>query len=74
MTVGTNTYSVPFDKTAVSPVMTEFEPYRMLNPKFTWSEAHDKKNARIDYYAHLLGTDWWNNLHKKELRGVQKIK
>ncbi|MCP4606548.1 MAG: hypothetical protein GY847_39580, partial [Proteobacteria bacterium] len=68
----TNTYSVLFDKTAVSPVVTEFEPYHMSNPDFTWSEAHDKRNARIDYYARLLGTDWWNNLHRKRAKKCAK--
>ncbi|MCP4601195.1 MAG: hypothetical protein GY847_11840, partial [Proteobacteria bacterium] len=73
MTVGTNTYSVSFDETAVSPVVSEFESYHMYNPEFTWSEAHDRKNARIDYYAHLLGTDWWNNLHKNRVIEPAKV-
>ncbi len=69
MTVGTNTYSVSFDKTTVSPTVTEFQPYCMPNPsEFTWSEAHDKKNICFDYYARLLGTDWWNNLHEKKAK------
>ncbi len=75
VTVGTNTYSVSFDKTAVSPVMTEFGPYRLYDPKFTWSEAHDKKNARIDYYARLLGTYLLNKFHKHitKIRAKNKV-
>ncbi|MCP4604285.1 MAG: hypothetical protein GY847_27820, partial [Proteobacteria bacterium] len=74
VTVGTNTYSVSFDKTATSPIVTEFESYRMSNPEFTWSEAHDKRNACIDYYARLLGTDWLNKKKKKRVKDVPKIK
>ncbi len=46
----------------------------MSNPEFTWPEAHDKKNIRFDYYAHLLGTDWRNKLHEKRAKKRAKNK
>ncbi len=69
VTVGTNTYSVLFDNTTDSPTVTEFQPYRTTNQSdFIWSEAHDRKNLQFDYYARLLGTDWWNRLHEKRAK------
>ncbi len=44
----------------------------MSNLEFTWLEAHDKRNICIDYYTHLLGSDWWNNLHEKRAKKCAK--
>ncbi len=67
VSVGTNTYSVSFDEDA--PTVKEFLPYRTAgDTDLTWSQAHDQKNIRLDYYARLLGTNWWNNSHAKNAK------
>ncbi len=47
VSIGTNTYTVSFDEKA--PTVKEFLPYRIMdNSEFTWSQAHDEKNIRLD--------------------------
>ncbi len=65
ISVGTNTLNVSFSR-APDAVLEFPEYHKKGTTDFTWSQSHDLRNHRRDFYAHRDGRDWWNKGKKSE--------